>query len=120
LTGDASAVLAEARAELLPDEWPHALVQVYLGELDPETLIDALEKDQGLPSARRRLAASHFYLGALARLGGREQRALSHLSDAVALSERRMPERVLAEQELAAGEGQRSARPISSASECRR
>lgn len=94
--------LAEARAALSPGEWPQPLLDVYLGELYPERLIAALEDADHSPGRQRRLAASHYYLAALERLNGRRGRALPHLAKTMALSEGRMPERVLAEQELAA------------------
>ncbi len=102
-SGDAArGELVEARAGLLPGEWPQPLLDVYLGELYPETLIATLEDADRSPGRQRRLAASHYYLAALERLNGRRGRALSHLAKTMALSERRMPERVLAKHELAA------------------
>jgi lipoprotein NlpI len=94
--------LAEARAALSSGEWPQPLLDVYLGELYPERLIATLEDADRSPGRQRRLAASHYYLAALERLHGRRERALSHLAKAVALSKGRVPERALAEQELAA------------------
>jgi lipoprotein NlpI len=102
-SGDAArGELLEARAALLPGEWPQPLLDVYLGELYPETLIATLEGADRSPGSQRRLAASHYYLAALERLKGQRERAVSHLAKTKALSERRMPERVLAEHELAA------------------
>jgi lipoprotein NlpI len=100
--GDGSrGALVEARAALLPGEWPQPLLDVYLGELDPKTLIAGLEDLGDSPGGRRRLAASHYYLAALERLNGQQERELSHLAKTMALSEHRTLERVLARHELA-------------------
>ncbi len=98
----ARGALVEARAALLPGEWPQPLLDVYLGELDPKTLIAGLEDHGHSPGGRRRLAASHYYLAALERLNGQQDRELSHLAKTMALSERRPLERVSARHELAA------------------
>ena len=98
----ARGALVEARAALLPGEWPQPLLDVYLGELDPKTLIAGLEDAGHSPGGRRRLAASHYYLAALERLNGQQDRELYHLAKAMALSERRTLERVSARHELAA------------------
>ncbi len=104
-TGSGDPVRSEliaSRDSLLPGEWPRPLLDAYLGALDPEKLITTLEDAERSPGRQRRLAASHYYLAALERLNGRRGRALSHLAKTMALSERRMPERVLAKHELAA------------------
>lgn len=102
-SGDgARGLLVEARAQLLPGEWPQPLLDVYLEELDPKTLVASLEDADHSPGARPRLAASHYYLAALQRLNGQQEGKLSHLAKTMALSEHRTPERVLARHELAA------------------
>ncbi len=94
-------VLVEVRERLLPGEWPRLLLDVYLGELAPEALIGALESADGSPANRRRLAESHYYLGAMARHDHRPERARAHLERALTLADRGLPERALATFELA-------------------
>lgn len=113
-------VLVEARAALLPDEWPQPLVDVYLGALGPEALIAALEKHDHSPSRQQHLAASHYYVAALARSSDRPEQLQVHLAKTLALSEHRMPERVLAEHELRALSGERTSEQVPVSSECRR
>ncbi len=98
----ARGALVEARAALLPGEWPQPLLDVYLGELDPKTFIASLEDTSRSPGGRRRLAASHYYLAALERLNGQQDRELSHRAKTMALSGRSTLERVSARHELAA------------------
>lgn len=104
-------VLVEAREALLPGEWPLPLLKVYLGELDAETLIATIAADIRFPDSRRRLAASHYYVAALERLNDRPVKARRHLTQSIALSERRMPERVLAKHELTIAGGANDFRP---------
>jgi lipoprotein NlpI len=100
-------ILVEARAALAPGEWPDLLLEAYLGERDPHTLIITLESDVDSLRGRRRLAASHFYLAALELRHGQPHPALLHLETALKLAERRTPERVMAEHALAAPKGER-------------
>jgi lipoprotein NlpI len=100
--------LAAEHAALLPGEWPRPLLEAYLGLVSPETLIATLGDDRGSPGLRRRLAETHYYLAALERLNGRREPALGHLAKTLALSERAVPERVMAEHQLAAVGGKPS------------
>jgi len=97
----ADGVLVDADADLMPEEWPGALLAVYRGGHDGETMIAALENGEAVSTRRRRLAEAHFYLAALEQVEHRAQTEHAHLEHAVALAEYRMPERVLAENALA-------------------
>lgn len=113
-SGDsAGSELVEARAALPPGEWPQPLLDAYLGELAPATLIATLEDDDRSPGRQRQLGAAHYYLAALERLNGRREQTLWHLQSTVRYSERRVPERVLAEHELTAIRGGRASSPPS-------
>ena len=102
-------VLHDARAELLPGEWPQPLLDVYLGDLEPASLIAMLEDDNR--PAEGRLAASHYYLAALELLHGRHEEALPHLASTLKRSRYNMPERMFAEHELADEGAVRLSRP---------
>jgi lipoprotein NlpI len=105
----ARALLLAARRDLLPGEWPEPLLEAYLGERDPATLIAALEDDDRAPG-NRRLGASHYYLAVLERLNGKQKQALLHLRQTLALAEPRSPERVLAEHALTPATARRSSK----------
>ena len=92
--------LEDHYADLLPSEWPRPLVATYLEHASIDSALVAAETTHP-QLRRRRVSETHYYLAALELVRGHEARASSRLRKVVESADPLMPERVLAEQELA-------------------
>jgi lipoprotein NlpI len=78
------------------DLWPMPIVQLFLGQITPEQLLQEAEKTDGEQRLRERRAEAHFYIAQHFRLQQDSNKRKEHLSSAVEQKVPRVQEFVMA------------------------